>query len=176
MKVLLHVQGFLLPLTPGYVQHFLEHFKGPAVALGLEFAGPRGAELCYSHSAVEQRENGPAWQNGLPLRAVTRRHAGASVSPLGWLRTRSCPFPADSWASIHVNVAAFIYPCGYTGIVTHSQPQPALQSRYVNVVWGILLLFWKLRFHPTLPQAWPAGSAQPRLCWPAGQESGLRPR
>lgn len=109
--------------------------------------------LCYSHAAIEQRENGPAWQNGLPLRAVTGRHADTSASPRGWLRTRSCPFPADTWASIHLNVAAFIYPCGYTGIVTHSQPQPALQSRYVNVVWGILLLSWKLRFHPTLSQA-----------------------
>lgn len=109
--------------------------------------------LCYSHTAIEQRENGPAWQDGLPLRAVTGRHAGTSASPQGWLRTRICPFPADTWASIQVNVAAFIYPCGYTGIVTHSQPQPALQSRYVNVVWGIiLLLFWKLRFHPSLSQ------------------------
>lgn len=41
------------------------------------------------------------------------------------------------------------------------QPQPALQSRYVSVVWAILLLSWKLRFHPSLSQAWPPGCAQP---------------
>ena len=98
MRVLLQVYRFLLPLIPACVWYLSEHFKGPDVVLSLclEFAGPRGAEQCcvtHSHATMEQKENGPAQQNGLLLERVTGRHAGASHSPLGWLRTKSCLLP-----------------------------------------------------------------------------------
>lgn len=120
MRVLLQVYTFLLPLIPGCVWYFLDHFKGPDVVLSscLEFAGPRGAERCcvtHSHAVTGQRENGPAQQNGLLLETVSGRRAGASDSPLGLAEDEELPFSqltpgAGTRASIHGNVAPFIYP------------------------------------------------------------------
>lgn len=100
----------------------------------------------------------------------TGRPAGISDAFL-WVGSgqEAALFPVNTCsgtrASIHGNVASFIYPWGYTGIETHSQPQPALQSRYVSTVWSILLFSGKLRFiYPTLSQVRPSGSTAPSKC------------
>lgn len=157
MRVLLQVYRFLLPLIPGCVWYFLDHFKKLDVVLSscLEFAGP--VQPGRTDSSLKQ------WQGDMQV--------PQTLLWFGW-GWGAALLPADTWASIHVNVAPLIHAWGYAGTVTHSQPQPALQSKYVNIVQSIfllLLLAWKPRFHPTLSQVWPPGSTQPNEC-PANRE------
>lgn len=105
MRVLLQVYRLLLPLIPGCVWCFWDHFKGLDVVFGscLEFAGPRGAVLLTAT---------PQWSGE---KTVQLGRMDSSSKQSGLAEDKELPFSrltpgAAMRAIIHVNMAPFIYP------------------------------------------------------------------